>query len=200
MLSYCNVFCGLLLKDKTTQNNNKEQKMVNYANGKIYKIVCHKTNKVYVGSTTKPFLCQRLTAHRRDYNRYCNGAGNYVTSFETLDGGNYGIYLLELCPCQSKDELRQRERHYVVSMECVNKNVPGRTRQEYRRANVAAQRENNRQYQQTEVGRANIRAAQRRYKLTDAYRQKDRYRSRMRYHFGDRYCNPLSRITWDCFQ
>ena len=86
---------------------------------------CVTRRKVYVGSTTKPFLCQRLTAHRRDYNKYCNGGGNYVTSFEIIDGGNYGIYLLEACPCQSKDELRQRERHFVESMECVKRMCPG---------------------------------------------------------------------------
>jgi hypothetical protein len=38
---------------------------------------------------------------------------------------------LELCPCTSKDELTARERHYVQTINCVNRNIPGRTQQEY---------------------------------------------------------------------
>ena len=46
--------------------------MVNYTNGKIYKIVCLTTNQIYIGSTTKP-LSTRLANHRADYKLYKNG-------------------------------------------------------------------------------------------------------------------------------
>ena len=38
--------------------------MVNYDNGKIYKIKSNQTNKIYVGSTTKTYLSQRMDQHR----------------------------------------------------------------------------------------------------------------------------------------
>ena len=41
------------------------------------------------------------------------------------------IYLIELFPCNSKDELHAREGYHIKSNDCVNKYIPGRTR-EYR--------------------------------------------------------------------
>ena len=40
---------------------------IDYSKGKVYKIVCNITGLIYVGSTTKEYLCQRLTAHKNDY-------------------------------------------------------------------------------------------------------------------------------------
>lgn len=105
--------------------------MVNYGNGKIYKIVCNKTGLIYIGSTTKKLLCQRLTAHKTDYNKYKNGKYNFITSFKVLENDDYNIILLENFPCNSKDELHARERFYIESIECVNKYIPTRTNKEY---------------------------------------------------------------------
>ena len=48
--------------------------MVNYNNGKIYKIVpiCEGADEgdVYIGSTTKEYLSQRMVQHRADYNKW----------------------------------------------------------------------------------------------------------------------------------
>ena len=41
--------------------------MVNYGNGKIYKIECLTTGLIYVGSTTKQYLSQRMDKHRMEY-------------------------------------------------------------------------------------------------------------------------------------
>jgi predicted GIY-YIG superfamily endonuclease len=41
--------------------------MVNYSNGKIYKIeptVEHEDGDIYIGSTTNKLLCQRMGKHR----------------------------------------------------------------------------------------------------------------------------------------
>ena len=43
-------------------------------------------------------------------------------------------------PSNNKDELRIRERYYIESIECINKNIPGRTHTE----SVKAYRESNR--------------------------------------------------------
>jgi hypothetical protein len=41
------------------------------------------------------------------------------------------IYLIENYPCNSKQELCKRERHYVETIDCVNKYIPSRTKKEY---------------------------------------------------------------------
>jgi hypothetical protein len=94
--------------------------MVNYQQGKIYKIVCNITGKVYVGSTCLKFLCQRLANHVALYNLYLKGKKNYMASYDIIEKGNYEIFLLESCPCETKDELLMRERHYIENMECIN--------------------------------------------------------------------------------
>ena len=42
--------------------------MIKYENGKIYKIIGPIADEpCYIGSTTKPYLSQRMTGHIRDY-------------------------------------------------------------------------------------------------------------------------------------
>ena len=101
--------------------------MVNYQEGKIYKIVCNVTGLVYIGSTCEPILARRLAGHRKTYNNYLNDKYNFVTSFKVLENGDYSIILLEKCQCNDKMELLKRERHYIETNECVNKNIPSRT-------------------------------------------------------------------------
>ena len=101
--------------------------MVNYQNGKIYKIVSDNTDKIYIGSTTEKYLSRRLSGHNRDF----KSNKNYSSS-QVLKYGNNSIILIESFPCNSVDELCKRERHYIETLDCVNKNVPTRTPQEYR--------------------------------------------------------------------
>jgi hypothetical protein len=125
----------------TTRNNNKQQKMVNYANGKIYKIECINAVEgdpdIYIGSTTKYYLSQRMDYHRRDYVQWKNGNPKVgrLTSFELFDKfgvENCRIVLIETFPCTSKDELTAQEATYIRSLKCVNKMIPHRTKAMYR--------------------------------------------------------------------
>lgn len=113
--------------------------MVNYKNGKIYKIISNTdSDKCYVGSTTKQYLSQRFMQHKASYKSYKDGKYNKITSFDLFDEfgiDNCIIVLLELYPCDSKDELHSRERHYIESMNCVNIIVVGRTPKEYLQKN-----------------------------------------------------------------
>ena len=101
--------------------------MVNYQNGKIYRIDCLSTGKVYIGSTTKETVAKRLAEHVSKFKQWKAGKSNY-TSFQIIEQGNYKITLIELYPCNSKDELSRREGFYIRSMECVNKVIPNRTK------------------------------------------------------------------------
>tara|TARA_R110000772_G_scaffold248717_1_gene362844 strand:- start:3676 stop:4341 length:666 start_codon:yes stop_codon:yes gene_type:complete len=107
-----------------------------YSNGKIYKIVCNTTRLIYVGSTTKEFLSQRLVSHRADYKRWkLDNTNHYYTSFKVLENDNFKIVLLELVNCNTKDELTARERYHIESTDCVNKYIPLRSYKEYCDAN-----------------------------------------------------------------
>ena len=108
--------------------------MVNYNNSKIYKIESHLGDKVYIGSTTKEYLSQRMDAHRRGYKRWKNSNLNFITAFIIFDEyglENCNIILLEAFICNTKDELHAREAHYIKTINCVNKNIPNRTMKQY---------------------------------------------------------------------
>ncbi len=104
---------------------------MDYQKGKIYKIESHLGDKIYVGATTKEYLSQRMTTHRKGYIQWKNGKFQNISSFQLFE--EYGIencqiVLLEICPCNSKDELNAREAHHIRNLQCVNKLIPGRTK------------------------------------------------------------------------
>jgi hypothetical protein len=108
--------------------------MVNYNNGKIYKIepiVDHDEGDIYIGSTTKQYLSQRMDTHRNDYKRK-HGSMTCFKLFDKYGFENCCITLLETVQANSKDELHARERFYIQSMKCVNKVIPLQTPKEYR--------------------------------------------------------------------
>ena len=108
--------------------------VVNYQDGKIYKIICNVTNLVYIGSTCQR-LSQRLACHVSDYKSWKSGKKNYITSYKILEGGNYDIVLIKQVKCNNKEELYAEERKAIESMKCVNRIHPTRTYKQYRVAN-----------------------------------------------------------------
>jgi len=109
--------------------------MVNYNKGKIYKIESHLGPLIYIGSTTKTYLSQRIDSHRHDYKLFKdNYTDKKMTSFQLFDAygvDNCNIVLIELVNCNSKDELLAREAYHIKNNKCVNKIVPLRTDKEY---------------------------------------------------------------------
>ena len=111
--------------------------MVNYNNGKIYKIepICdHDEGEIYIGSTTKQYLSQRMDKHRGNYKSWKNGNYHKIQVFEIFDKysvSNCQIVLIETVNAESKDELLAREKHYIKSLKSVNKCIPGQTKKEY---------------------------------------------------------------------
>lgn len=96
--------------------------MVNYQNGKVYKIVCNTTGLQYFGSTCEPLLSRRLHQHKNAL--HAESAKRKSKSHLVLENDNYEIILVEYYPCSSKDELHARERFYIENYECVNKAIP----------------------------------------------------------------------------
>ena len=105
--------------------------MPDYQRGKIYKITSG--DLTYIGSTCEPNLARRLAEHVCAFKRWKAGTlkTNYSV-FPLIETSQYEITLVELCPCNSKDELTARERFYIETNECVNKKIPARTKQEWR--------------------------------------------------------------------
>ena len=115
-------------------------------NGKIYCIKSKNCDSVYVGSTYKT-LARRLREHENYYNGRNNGKKYPLCySQEIIKHGDYEIYELEKYPCSSRRDLRKREGYYQLMMNCVNKNIAGRTRNEYMKENKEKYREYMKEY------------------------------------------------------
>ena len=122
--------------------------MVNYQDGKIYKLICNTTGLVYIGSTCEPQLARRLAGHVGKYKMYKNGKNHYVTSFKVLEGGDYDIVLIKHVKCNSKEELHAEERKVIESMKCVNKVHPTRTDKQYYEDNLERIQEYKKNYRE----------------------------------------------------
>ena len=127
--------------------------MVNYNNGKIYKIECLsriEEDDIYIGSTTKEHLSQRMDTHRMTYKSWLKGKGSHIRAYDLFE--KYGlencrITLIETCPCESRDALVAREGYYQRQMKCVNKNIAGRTIKEWYEDNKDKIKESQKKYQ-----------------------------------------------------
>jgi adenylate kinase family enzyme len=112
--------------------------MTNYQNGKVYMIEAlnGEEEDIYVGSTAKQYLSQRMEKHRTSYKLWKEGkVSSHVSAYDLFDKyglENCSIILLETYPCNSKDELRGREGFHTRNLACVNKRIEGRTHKEWR--------------------------------------------------------------------
>jgi hypothetical protein len=109
--------------------------MVNYQDSKIYKIFSNMDSSIcYVGSTTNINLSRRMAKHRDHYKQWKEGKITKTTSFDLFEQfgvENCIIELIELFPCNSKDELSKKEGEYIRLLNCVNRKIQGRTKKEY---------------------------------------------------------------------
>lgn len=109
--------------------------MINkYERGLIYVLKSNQTKNIYIGSTTQT-LNKRLIGHRKDYKRYLNDKYNYLSSFEIVKYPDCYIELLEKYKCNNKYELYRKEGEYIKKYDCVNKQIAGQTREEYKKIN-----------------------------------------------------------------
>jgi len=122
--------------------------MEKYNRGKVYKLVSDKSNLVYYGST----ICKlsiRLAKHRYEYKACVNGKRHYVSSFEIIKLDDAKIILVEDFPCERKEQLLARERFYIENNDCVNKTIPGRTKEEYRATHKDEAKEYSKEWRDT---------------------------------------------------
>ena len=146
-----------------------------YQKTKIYKIESHLGDKIYVGSTAKEYLSQRFQQHKNAYKKWKNGKVGKYTSFELFDEyglENCNIVLIEAYPCNSKDEKNTKEGHYIKTLNCVNKVVVGRTREESLKAYQQSDKckERTKKYQQSDAGKETAK----KYQQSEKGKQKNR--------------------------
>ena len=118
--------------------------MVNYSNGKIYKIVNSISDKCYIGSTTQP-LHKRFHQHKKQSTHNCKKKCSSKILFDE-DPDGCEIVLIEKYECSDKHELHARERYYIESLDCVNKRIPTRTYKERYEDNKDIIKEQNKAY------------------------------------------------------
>ena len=100
-----------------------------YSKGKIYCLRSYQTDLIYIGSTVQD-LKDRMYSHRTN---------KATTAKEIMKYPDAYIELIENYPCNSKNELDKREgeiqREYIAKQLAVNKNISGRSKQEWREDN-----------------------------------------------------------------
>ena len=122
--------------------------MEKYNRGKVYKLVSDKSNLVYYGST----ICKlsiRLAKHRYEYKKNLSNEKSNKTAYKLLELGDAKIILVEDFPCERKEQLLARERFYIENNICVNKEIPGRTKEEYRATHKEKAKEYSKKWRDT---------------------------------------------------
>jgi hypothetical protein len=143
---------------------------MDYAKGKIYKIVSDLTDKIYIGAT-----CSQLNKRYYEHKSFYKTGRKTCNSLELFKLGETRIELIEDFPCERKEQLNAREGYYIKLYKdiCINRNIAGRTHKEYKQDNkeqlikqhkkyYESHKEQKKQYY--EVNKENIKEAQKRYK------------------------------------
>ena len=148
--------------------------VVDYNNGKVYTIRSRsRPDLVYVGSTTQT-LSVRYAGHKRK---------NNTSSRQIIDIRDSYIELYEAYPCNNREELTKREGEVIRSMDCVNKNIAGRTPKEYRETHREEQKHYNNthreEYKQYQKDKKNLQTCicGTIYNYGKSSNRKDHYRS-----------------------
>jgi hypothetical protein len=82
--------------------------MPDYKLSKIYKIVNSENSKIYVGSTTRRLLCNRMTGHRRAA-RDGEELSRFYKAIRRIGIEKFKIELVKEFPCFDKKELEKEE-------------------------------------------------------------------------------------------
>jgi hypothetical protein len=105
--------------------------MPDYSKGKIYTLRCRNDiSIIYVGSTIQP-LAVRFGGHKCDSKRY----SNHQLYSKIEDWNDWYIELYLNYPCNSKEELHQKEGEVIREIGNLNTIINGRTKKEYRELN-----------------------------------------------------------------
>ena len=151
--------------------------MPDYASGKIYTIRCRTDDTmIYVGSTIQP-LAKRWGGHKV---RSKEERGKNRLIYKTInnDWENWYIELHILYPCNSKEELLQKEGEVIREMGTLNVVINGRTCKEWNDDNKEYQKQKKKEYRENPENREYLLQQKKEYyekvKNTEAYINKSK--------------------------
>ena len=116
--------------------------MPDYKQGNIYTVRCKTDDTlIYVGCTTQS-LSERMAKHKHDSMKRPN-----ICFYQHIDDwDNWYIELYENYACENKEQLNKREGEIIREIGTINKQIAGRTHQEWYKDNkekVLKQRKDN---------------------------------------------------------
>ena len=131
--------------------------MPDYSQGKIYTIRCRNDPVlIYVGSTIQP-LAKRFGDHKR-HSKNTQKYPNHQLYTKIEDWNDWYIELFLVYPCNSVEELRQKEGEIIRAIGTLNRGIAGRTIKEWKQENpekVKIQRENEK-LREIETGKRDV--------------------------------------------
>ena len=146
----------------------------NYQNGKIYCIRNTKSNDIYVGSSCEPYSSKRMVKHRSNAKNERDRNMLLYQKMNDLGIENFYIELIENYPCESKDQLRAREKHYIREMATLNKRIETRTDKEWREDNKEYIQEWKKQHYENNKDEINKKSKQYREENKDKIKQRSK--------------------------
>ena len=103
---------------------------MDYAKGKIYKLLNNIDDDVYVGSTCQS-LSRRMAKHRWCTKSTVSCDRPLYAKMNELGVDQFYIELLEEYPCDNKEQLNAREGYYIRSTGTLNMTIAGRSKHQY---------------------------------------------------------------------
>ena len=120
--------------------------MTDYSRAKIYKITNTFDNYIYVGSTTDT-LRSRFWKHTHEQ-RHSRSGSKLHTKMRELGNACFQIELIEEYPCETKQQLREREGEWIKNIGTLNETISGRTAQAYYEENKETFLERSKQWRE----------------------------------------------------
>ena len=117
-----------------------------YQEGKIYFIGNFVDDDIYIGSTCQP-LGKRFRNHKDTMNNEVKMGRKLYTKMRHLGVEHFYIEELEKYPCLNNEELKKRERYYIMERQPIlNIAIPTRTKEEWTEDNRERKREMDRNH------------------------------------------------------
>ena len=116
-----------------------------FSKAKIYKITNDYNNDIYIGSTCDTIV-RRFSCHKCDARREKYKNRPLYKLMNELGSDRFRIQLICDYPCEDKYQLRQKEGEYIRQIGTLNKNIAGRTDEQYDQETKDKKREYKREY------------------------------------------------------
>lgn len=122
-----------------------------YSQAYVYMMKCLTKGLIYIGSSCDD-IDKRFAKHK---SKAITNSTDCTSRRLFEAGGKVTIEVIDYCPCDDEEELKILEAHYIDLFKrgcgdmCVNRNMPGRTHDEWLVANKSSVRQLRKHYRDT---------------------------------------------------